>query len=289
VSVSRSILWPLFITGVAVVSTSSASAGVIIESVNKHQMHSKVSIEATRARIDSGSNDGYLLMDLASGKTYTVNHLEGVVIDHESAVATSEHITSAIKDRMMPKVALLKQGDGPVINGFPTDHYRVMINDTLHCSDEYLSPKATENEIVKNFVAAMARGSDGVDNLIMASLFGNEQMCEAAADIVDDEYAEKGLPMQSVDPQGMVTHEITSINMAATFAAEDMTLPAHYELLSRAQMRERLKERAKELQQQIDAMPEIDLEQVMKQQREMQQRMKDSAAEMKNKLKTGFE
>ncbi len=280
------------VTMVAVTSPVVA-AGVMVESVNKHQMHSKVSIEATRARIDSGSDDNYLLMDLASGKTYTVNHLEGVVIDHESAVATSEHITSAIKDRMMPKVELLKQGDGPEINGFATVHYRVMINDTIHCSDEYLAPEAVEDAMVKNFVAAMARGSDGVDNIIMASLFGDEQMCEAAADIVDDEYADKGLPMRSVDPQGMVTHEITSITAPVTFAVEDMTLPASYELLSRAQMRERLSERARELQKQIDALPEIDMEevmqQVMKQQREMQQQMKDTAADLKQKLKTGFE
>ncbi len=198
-SLSRSIIAPFSLAAAMVVIASPLNAGVVIESVNKHQMHSKVSIEATRARIDSGSADDYLLMDLASGKTYTVNHLEGVVIDLESAVATSEHITSAIKDRMMPKVELLKQGEGPLVNGFATVHYRVMINDTIHCSDEYLAPTATENELVKNFVAAMARGSDGVDSIIMASLFGEEQMCEAAADIVDDEYAEKGLPMRSVD------------------------------------------------------------------------------------------
>jgi len=265
------------------------NAGVVIESVNKHQQHSKVSIEETRARIDSGSGDDYLLMDLASGKTYTVNHLEGVVIDLESAVVTSEHITNAVKDRMMPKVELVKQGDGPVVNGYSTVHYRVMINGSIHCSDEYLSPKAIENETVKRFVAAMARGSDGADNIIMASLFGDAQMCEAAADIIDDEYAMSGLPMRSVDPQGMVTHEITAITAPVDFAVETMTLPAGYELLSRAQMRERLKERAKALQQQIDALPEIDMEQVMKQQREMQQRMKESANDLKHELKTGFE
>ncbi len=271
------------------VAVSPVTAGVVIESINKHQQRSKVSIEETRARIDSGSAGDYLLMDLASGKTYTVNHLEGVVIDHESAVATSEHITNAVKDRMMPKVELMKQGDGPVINGYPTVHYRVMIKGSIHCSDEYLSAKAVENEIVKRFVAAMARGTEGRDNIIMASLFGDEQMCEAAADIVDDEYAAKGIPMRSVDSQGMVTHEITSITAPVTFAIEDMTLPSDYELLSRVQMRDRIKERNKALQQQIDAMPEIDMEQVMQQQREMQQRMKDTAKDLKPGLKTGFE
>ena len=286
--VSRSIVAPLLMAA-SVVIISPVSAGVVVESVNKHQMHSKVSIEETRARIDSGSADDYLLMDLASGKTYSVNHLEGVVIDHESEVATSEHITSAIKDRMMPKVELVKQGDGPQVNGFATVHYRVMINDTIHCSDEYLAPAATENEIVKNFVAAMARGSDGVDAIIMASLFGEEQMCEAAADIVDDEYAAKGLPMRSVDKEGLVTHEITHINQHAMLRNEDMTIPAGYELLSRAEMRKRLADRVKPIQDQIDAMPDIDMEQVMEQQRDMQQRMRDTSKELKGGLKTGFE
>jgi len=288
VRVSRSIVAPLLMAA-SVVIISPVSAGVVVESVNKHQMHSKVSIEETRARIDSGSADDYLLMDLASGKTYTVNHLEGVVVDHESAVATSEHITSAIKDRMMPKVELLKQGDGPQVNGFATVHYRVMINDTIHCSDEYLAPAATENEIVKNFVAAMARGSDGVDAIIMASLFGEEQMCEAAADIVDDEYAAKGLPMRSVDREGLVTHEITHINQHAMLRNEDMTIPAGYELLNRAEMRQRLADRVKPIQDQIDAMPDIDMQQVMEQQRDMQQRMRDTSKELKGGLKTGFE
>ena len=286
--VSRSIVAPLLMAA-SVVIISPVSAGVVVESVNKHQMHSKVSIEETRARIDSGSADDYLLMDLASGKTYTVNHLEGVVVDHESAVATSEHITSAIKDRMMPKVELLKQGDGPQVNGFATVHFRVMINDTIHCSDEYLAPAATENEIVKNFVAAMARGSDGVDAIIMASLFGEEQMCEAAADIVDDEYAAKGLPMRSVDREGLVTHEITHINQHAMLRNEDMTIPAGYELLNRAEMRQRLADRVKPIQDQIDAMPDIDMQQVMEQQRDMQQRMRDTSKELKGGLKTGFE
>ena len=286
--VSRSIVAPLLMA-TSVVIASPVNAGVVIESVNKHQMHSKVSIEETRARIDSGSADEYLLMDLASGKTYTVNDLEGVVIDHESAVATSEHITSAIKDRMMPKVELLRQGDGPQVNGFATVHYRVMINDTIHCSDEYLAPSATENEIVKNFVAAMARGSDGVDAIIMASLFGEEQMCEAAADIVDDEYAAKGLPMRSVDREGLVTHEITHINQHAMLRNEEMTIPAGYELLSRAEMRKRLADRVKPIQDQIDAMPDIDMQQVMEQQRDMQQRMHDTSEELKGGLKTGFE
>jgi len=273
-----SVLKSIVVAVSVVASISPVMAGVVIESINKHQMQSK-------ARIDSGSADGYLLMDLASGKTYTVNRLEGVVIDLESAVATSEHVTSAIKDRMMPTLELLKQGDGPVINGYPTIHYRVMINDSIHCSDEYLSPKAIENPDIKRFVAAMAKGSEGGDNLIMASLFGEQQMCEAAADIIDDEFSVKGLPMRSVDQQGMVTHEITRISIAVPLTNEEMTIPAGYELLSRAEMRERLKERAKELQKQIDAMPEIDMEQVIKQQRAMQQRMKDSAS----KLKTGFE
>jgi hypothetical protein len=288
VKVSRSIVAPLLMAA-SVVIVSPVNAGVVVESVNKHQMHSKVSIEKTRARIDSGSADEYLLMDLASGKTYTVNDLEGVVIDHESAVATSEHITSAIKDRMMPKVELLKQGDGPQVNGFATVHYRVMINDTIHCSDEYLAPTATENKIVKNFVAAMARGSDGVDAIIMASLFGEEQMCEAAADIVDDEYAAKGLPMRSVDSEGLVTHEITHINQHAMLRNEEMTIPAGYELLSRAEMRKRLADRVKPIQDQIDAMPDIDMQQVMEQQRDMQQRMRDTSKELKGGLKTGFE
>jgi hypothetical protein len=288
VKVSRSIVAPLLMAA-SVVIVSPVNAGVVVESVNKHQMHSKVSIEKTRARIDSGSADEYLLMDLASGKTYTVNDLEGVVIDHESAVATSEHITSAIKDRMMPKVELLKQGDGPQVNGFATVHYSVMINDTIHCSDEYLAPTATENKIVKNFVAAMARGSDGVDAIIMASLFGEEQMCEAAADIVDDEYAAKGLPMRSVDSEGLVTHEITHINQHAMLRNEEMTIPAGYELLSRAEMRKRLADRVKPIQDQIDAMPDIDMQQVMEQQRDMQQRMRDTSKELKGGLKTGFE
>lgn len=269
--------------------TSVATAGVVIESVNKHQMHSKVSIEEARARIDSGSADDYLLMDLASGKTYTVNHLEGVVIDHESAVATSEHITSAIKDRMMPKVELVKQDDGPQVNGFATVHYRVMINDTIHCSDEYLAPSLIENTIIKNFVMAMARGSDGADNIIMASLFGDTQMCEAAADIVDDEYAEKGLPMRSVDREGLVTHEITNINQHVMLSNEEMTIPAGYELLSRAEMRKRLADRVKPIQDQIDAMPDIDMDRVMQQQREMKQRMRDTSKELKGGLRTGFE
>jgi hypothetical protein len=288
VKVSRSIVAPLLMAA-SVVIVSPVNAGVVVESVNKHQMYSKVSIEKTRARIDSGSADEYLLMDLASGKTYTVNDLEGVVIDHESAVATSEHITSAIKDRMMPKVELVKQGDGPQVNGFATVHYRVMINDTIHCSDEYLAPTATENKIVKNFVAAMARGSDGVDAIIMASLFGEEQMCEAAADIVDDEYAAKGLPMRSVDSEGLVTHEITHINQHAMLRNEEMTIPAGYELLSRAEMRKRLADRVKPIQDQIDAMPDIDMQQVMEQQRDMQQRMRDTSKELKGGLKTGFE
>ncbi len=288
-SVPRSIIAPFSMVAFMAVIASPVNAGVVIESINKHQMHSKVSIEATRARIDSGSADDYLLMDLASGKTYTVNHLEGVVIDLESAVATSEHITSAIKDRMMPKVELLKQGEGPVVNGFTTVHYRVMINDTIHCSDEYLAPAATENEIVKNFVAAMARGTDGVDAIIMASLFGEEQMCEAAADIVDDEYAEKGLPMRSVDREGLVTHEITHINQHSMLTNEEMTIPASYELLSRAEMRKRLADRVKPIQEQIDAMPDINMDEVMQQQRDMQQRMRDASKELKGGLKTGFE
>ena len=287
--VSRLIVSPFLIAASMIAITSSVNAGVVIESVNKHQMHSKVSIEAERARIDSGSADDYLLMDLASGKTYTVNHLEAVVIDLESAVATSEHITSAIKDRMMPKVELLKQGDGPEVNGFATVHYRVMINDTIHCSDEYLAPAAIENPLVKNFVAAMARGSDGADAIIMASLFGDEEMCEAAADIVDDEYAEKGLPMRSVDREGMVTHEITHINQHGVLRNEDMTIPAGYELLSRAAMRQRLADRVKPIQDQIDAMPKINLDDVMMQQGEMLQRMKETSEELKGGLKTGFE
>lgn len=264
-------------------------AGVVIESVNKHQIHSKVSIEPTRARIDTGSTEGYMLMDLASGKSYSVNHLEGVVVDHASPVATSEHITTAIKDRMMPKVALVEQGVGPDVSGYPTMHYRVMINDTIHCSDEYLSPKLLDNVEIKNFVAAMARGSDGSEAIIMASLFGEQHMCEAAADIIDDQYPEKGIPLRSLDPQGMVMHEITRISTNVTFKQEEMTIPNSYRLLSREEMREIIKERNKKIQAEFDALPDIDMDAVMQRQREMQQRMKDASQEMKGRLRTGFE
>ncbi len=70
---------------------------------------------------------------------------------------------------------------------------------------------------------------------------------------------------------------------------DEMTIPAGYELLSRAEMRKRLADRVKPIQDQIDAMPEINMDEVIQQQRDMQQRMRDASKELKGGLKTGFE
>lgn len=216
-----------------------ARAGVVIESSSADSGAGRVMIAGDKARIESGDGHTYMLLDLGRRQVLVVNTREGYAMDLTSPLPRhSRHAELATSGGKQPDVRLEPSGAGPSIAGFPTTRYRVMVDDT-HCRDEFLAAGPLEERAIRRFITTMAAASSNEQRMFLILLTDEGRECEAAEDLVDDHYADLGIPMRSVTVDGELLHEITRIRFDATPPADALELPDDIPVLTRSQVRER--------------------------------------------------
>jgi len=221
------------------VSTSALGA-ILIESVDDEGKQGRVLIDEGRARIDAGSLGGYMLINLEDGSAFAINHGERAILDLRSPLVTTDPHNNdhAHASTPSPAVTFKKIGKGPLIAGFQTTHYRVSING-LHCSDEYLSQQLLALPNVKRFIEVISESTGADSSTGMDVPFDVEAPCESADELVDDYYPELGIPMRTVDSNGLVSHEITRVDTEIDPPAGTFTSPPGYKKVTRSELIER--------------------------------------------------
>ncbi len=233
----RSLL-PLYCVLACAVSTT-ARGDIVIEGTDAGGGNNRVTIGADMARIDGADDNLYMLLDLATRRVLAVNVHDGFAMDLATPrPQRSEHVRSAAGDISEPRVQFEDAGAGPKIAGYPTRHYRVMVEDT-HCRDEYLASAPLDEPGIRGFIELMAAGSEDRDHRILTLLTEPERLCDVADDLIDDHYPRLGIPLRSTDRDGRTNHEIVNIRLDAPPQPALLALPAGYPVLTRAQVFER--------------------------------------------------
>lgn len=245
----------------AAFNVPAAFAGVTIESTSTDGSTGRVLISGNLARVETGRQDFWLLLDLDAGTILAVNDADRIAMDMRSPIPQRvEHGSMEIETPPLV-VRLEHHREGPVIAGFETEHYRIMVND-VHCYDEFLAPGALEDSSIRSFVAAMSEGSDNEPQRVLILLTAPDRICEAADDLIDDHYPVAGIPMRTLNAKGDLVQEITRIAFEQTHAPALFRLPDGYPVLTRTEVMERM------------IHDEIDLDDLQKRLDEIERRMR---------------
>ncbi len=225
------------LTAVALIATT-AQAGVTIESASADGTQGRVLISGDKARVETGRQDFWLLLDFATGSILAVNDADRIAMDMRSPIPQRREHGDMQLEAPKLRVRLERRNNGPTIAGYRTVHYRVTV-DGRHCYDEYLAPDALADDGIRRFVAAMSQGSDNEPQRVLIQLTAPERICEAADDLIDDHYPVSGIPLRTLDADGRVVQEITRITFDEVHAAALFELPAGYPVLTRAEVMQR--------------------------------------------------
>ncbi len=216
-----------------------AAADVTIESASADGTLGRVLISGDKARVETGRQDFWLLLDLAAGSILAVNDADRIAMDMRSPIPQRREHGDMKLDAPPLGIRLERRGDGPTIAGYRTGHYRVSV-EGRHCYDEYLAPDALADDGIRRFVAAMSQGSDNEAQRVLIQLTAPDRLCEAADDLIDDHYPLSGIPMRTLDADGRMVQEITRISFDGTHAPALFELPAGYPVLTRAEVMQRM-------------------------------------------------
>lgn len=217
-----------------------AMAGTLIESTDNVGNNVTVLIGDKMARVDSSDLDGYMVVDMSRQKIYVVSNEEQVVID----LSSSAH-SDSVPDRPpttrpeRPTATYVDEGTGPEIAGYTTRHYKVMVGSML-CFDEFLSKKMIQNPGVHKFIEVMAKQSQVRENEGMTEYFAADNPCESAEDVMDQRHLSLGLPLRTLDDEGIAIYEITQITLNAAVPAASFKFPENFPLISRGEMMQRM-------------------------------------------------
>jgi len=248
----------------ALLLTRPACSDVMISSVDKEGARSTVLIAGEHARINHAHNETYLLLDLKKKQVYAVNTREAFVMDLSTPHVKHGHGEIRL-GKQMPRVQLIRQGNGPVISGYATQGYRVSVQEK-YCHEEYLATEPLANREIQHFLQVMSALSDSREEIQRNLLFDDSDPCDIAADTIDDQYQKLGLPMKTVLSDGSLNRLITHIDTATTIPPGTFALPANYPILSRqevwqqhevrltAEKREKLLQKNHAIQQRIETM-----------------------------------
>lgn len=217
-------------------SAATASADVLISSIDAGEAPTRVLIADDTARIDTGSSTVHMLIDLRAGKMYAVDEAGRYAMDMSSPMpARPEHgelDTGAVPP---PAVRFERRGEGPMIAGYATEHYRVSV-DGRHCYDEYLAPAALQQPAIRRFIETMSSASHNDERRVLMQLTDPSRLCDAAEDLIDDSYARLGIPLYTQDALGKVIHRVTAIDLHAPHDSAALRVPEGYEVLTRAEV-----------------------------------------------------
>lgn len=136
---------------VAVNFSKPAFSASLIESQESGTGIQKTWIEDARLRVETGDSDQYMLMDFSQHRMYIVFPENKQVMDMSKIVA---NFGSGSQDQHISRHTVRHLGQGPVIAGYQTEHYRISVNGEK-CFDSCTSPQAVDDFALQAFIDGM--------------------------------------------------------------------------------------------------------------------------------------
>lgn len=205
------------------VSTAALSATMIRFKDDSEGVSSEIWVSGPKARVNQPEDGGYMIMDLKANRQYMVSDQEKRVIDMtDMAQGMKGMIGDAVPHEQPPlDLKVEKKGKGPEIVGFATERYIVSVGDEV-CFEEFLSPQALRTGDIKHFTDAMAVMSDGLADV-------GAEPCDRAEAEMAKRYGSLGVPLRSLDAEGSVIHEVTTLNVNFDPPPGAFDFPAGYQ------------------------------------------------------------
>lgn len=188
------------------------------------------------ARMETGESGNYVLFDFANARLLRVDSEKSLIMEMDHSVIEGQAPAPKVEGE------LLKQGDGPVIAGFPTVHYRAQV-EGMDCGDLYLSREALAVTNMKSLYAAtlsMARQARAT-----AATMGmvSEDKCDASSDLLLEQFEQYGMVMRSLDKNGVLENEVVNISLDVDLPADTFKLPGNFQRVDvKEQMRQAMSE-----------------------------------------------
>ena len=194
-----------------------------------------------KVKMATQDTSGYVIVDVSKQMQFLIDHNEKMVIDvteglNDTLSPPADDPQSAPADKVQIKIE--KVGDGPEIVGFKSDKYEVKADDTL-CSVEYLSTEPFRHPEVVKLLEVMALLGESED-ITNDALY---KPCEQAELTLERQYQTYGIPLRSINADGVVTSEVVQFQVKDV-PSSTYDFPPNYKLTS---MRELLQEQIEDM------------------------------------------
>jgi len=243
---------PFIIISFMIFTVIPAYSGTLVESTDQDGETVITRFDDGNMRADTGEPGVYVLFHLEKEKSYVVDESQHMVMDLSSQMwgSDQEMAESASK---LPKARLVEQGKGPTIAGYSTVHYKVMVGEEF-CGDEYLSSRAMKETNLQEFGEVMSRMSKQQQQMSGSMAAMMQDPCDTADLTLYEVYLKKGMPMRTVDKDGIVDNEVKRIETNASIPAGFFELPKDYPVMTMEQM---MQQHSMSHQQQMQNMPDM--------------------------------
>ena len=194
-------------------STSPLFADVEIKMQSPDGLVTTFWIGPDKVNMATESASGYVIVDVKQQKQFLIDHNEGMVIDvsdgfSDPSVSAPQSNANTPQESSVD-IRIEKAGKGPEIAGFNSEIYEIKANGTL-CSKEFLSTEPFRHpEIVQLLkVMELLGESDDINNNTLYS------PCEQAELTLERQYQHYGIPLKSVDANGITSSEVIDFKVA---------------------------------------------------------------------------
>lgn len=195
-------------------------AATLIEMRSPDGAISKFWISEKMARMSGDDSDGFMLVDFAQGKQYSIDHAEKLIVDVTAGMMEETPPTPESSAKPV-QVSIEEVGAGDLVAGYKTVKYAVKADNVL-CSYELLSKELSDNNDIKRLVTYMHQSS------LADQPLGDVEPCFKAEQALEGKYATLGVPLRSIDANGVVVSETLSVKINVTAPANTFTFPAGY-------------------------------------------------------------
>ena len=233
------------------------NAAVLIESRDHSGERTRIYLQDQKARIETASQDGFMVLDLSKKKLKLIIHEHKAILDLSDIFSTRSQTYNSEGEFIESYIE--SKGLGPRIAGYETEEYEIFSNDK-YCGSAFVSVRAIQETGFRKFFTVLNKLSDHVQRKMAVKAFlPQPSLCDQAATNVGNQLLNTGFPLRFTNQHKQQRNEVTNINTRATLPTNAFLIPASYQPTTPAEFLTKASKKIKHLQpemmQMLEAIP----------------------------------
>lgn len=223
--------------------------GTIVDFRDQSGRNGQFLSDGKMGRLNTGNGKTYMIVDYASRSMKVVMVQQQQVLDLGDAISAPDPSGPAADK---PVLTFEAEGDGPVVAGYPTKQYKLLVNGEF-CGQIFGSTQALEDSgldrmfnVLRTVAARSSRAVAGVS------------ACKRGKINLFDQFASIGAPLRTLDEKGQAETEVTGIQTGAKLAPDTFVIPREFKVVSAEQMKQAEAQLRAGLQKMQENMPEME-------------------------------